>query len=230
MEFILSGKLRDKVGSRHAVKSRKNGQIPAVLYGRAIENLHFSVNRRKLDELLRHHEKFLQIKIGDMKPVNVIIQDIQYDAISGEVLHLDVRSVKLDEKISADVSLKIIGSELAPGVQEGGNLEIIIHELTVSCFPDKIPESIEIDVSEMKMDETKTGKDIEPIEGVEVVIDADEILVHMVKAIDVEAETDIEQSLQEIEESEPTVQKQKEPEQEADKEADKDADKGRKGK
>jgi large subunit ribosomal protein L25 len=211
MENVLTGYPREKLGTDASENLRKQEKIPAVLYGKGVENVHFYIEKAELQKALRLHEKLLNIKIGKKEAIPTLIQEIQYEPVGGDMLHIDFHVVKLDEAIEVDVSIETIGSELSPGIQEGGNLEIHLHEITVSCFPDRIPEKMTIDVSGMVIGDSKTVGDLEVIEGVEIISDSEEVILSITQPIDVEAETDIEESLQELEGAEPTVQKQKEP-------------------
>jgi len=209
MEHVLEVVTRETKGSRSSQKSRNEGNIPGVLYGKALENKHFLIEEQKLMEILRHHEKLVSLKIGKDKPVDALIHEVDYEPVSGKVLHLDLHQVKLDEKIEISVPVEMIGSDISPGVVKGGTVDLILHTVTVSCFPNVIPEQLVVDVSEMDIGDSKYVKDLDLIEGIEVVSDAEEVLITMNAPVDIEAETDIEESLKELEE-EPTVLKQKE--------------------
>lgn len=221
METVLKGYKRDRRGTKACKKLRKEGKIPAVLYGKDIDTVHMSVDRMEIERLLRQQERLLSLSVGKDKAVPALVQDIQYEPIRGDILHLDFLMVNLDEKIEVDVAVELVGAELTPGVQEGGNLETVLHDVSVLCLPDQIPEALTLDVSKMNIGDTKTVADLELPEGIEVNTEADEIVAAVHEPVDVEAATDIEESLQEIETAEPTVQKQKEPDEIAEEEKEK---------
>jgi len=219
MDTVLKGYERKETGTRASQKLRNEEKIPAVLYGKDTKNTNFYIEKQEVEKLLRRQERLLNLSIGKGDPVPTLIQDIQYEPIKGDMLHIDFLKVSLDEKIEVDVPVELRGSELSPGVQEGGNLETVLHEITVLCFPDRIPESLSLDVSGMGIGEVKTVSELEQVEEVEILTDAEEIVASVHEPVDVEAATDLEESLQEIEAGEPTVQKQKEPEEIETKEA-----------
>jgi len=211
MEVTLTAYPRGKTGSREARKLRRENKVPAVVYGGGGENVNVYVEKREAEKVVSHQERFLTLRIegGDSFPA--LVQDVQYDPVSGDVLHLDFMRVQKDEKVEVEVPLELVGAELAPGVQEGGNLEILIHEVTVSCLPGSIPETLTLDASDMTIGDSKTVADIDPVEGVEILLDPGEVVAAVLEPVDVEAETDVEESLKEVEGPEPAVQKQKEP-------------------
>ncbi len=212
MEEIIEVKSREKLGTRATIELRKAGSVPAVLYGKGIPSVHFSVDRKLAEEIMRHTEKLLKVKVGKAEAVPALIQDVQLNAISGEIIHFDALVVRLDEKVEMSVTVEIFGADVSPGIQEGGALEINVHEVMVSCFPDRIPEKLEIDASQMVIGDIKHVSDLVMPEGVELLGDLEENLILISEPVEIEAATDIEASLEELEGAEPTVQKQKEDE------------------
>ena len=91
-----------------------------------------------------------------------------------DLVHLDLHEVKLDEKIEADVTIELIGTEDAPGVKEGGVLEHVTHEITISALPTAIPESIPADVSGMVIGDTLQLSALIAPEGVEFALGEDQ--------------------------------------------------------
>ncbi|MFH1709410.1 MAG: 50S ribosomal protein L25 [Planctomycetota bacterium] len=201
----LDAQKRGAVGSHASTAERTGGRVPGVLYGRGFANLHFTLDRRKLDDVLRHQAKLVQIAIAGVEPVHALIQDLQHDVITHAVLHIDARVVRLDEKIEVRVPVEPMGIEMTPGVAEGGSLELHLHELLVSCFPHEIPDRITIDVSDLKIGDVKRVSAAVVPAGVTIVTAGDEVLVSVVQPVDVAAETNVEASLKELEGAEPTV-------------------------
>ena len=102
-----------------------------------------------------------------------MIKDQQRHPVRGQVIHLDLLEVKLDEKIEADVTIELLGTEEAPGVKEGGVLEHVTHQITISALPTEIPESIAADVSGMEIGDTLQLAMVEPPEGVSFALGED---------------------------------------------------------
>ena len=104
--------------------------------------------------VLVHGGALIDVEIEGSAAVPVVIKEQQRDPVRGDLVHLDLQEVKLNEKIEADVTIELIGTEDAPGVKEGGVLEHVTHEITISALPTAIPESIPADVSGMVIGDT----------------------------------------------------------------------------
>ena len=158
---------RNDFGSRSTRRLRKSGLVPGIVYGGGSDTRHFQVNERELRNVLVHGGALIDIEL-DGKSTPVVIKDQQRHPVRGEVMHLDLLEVKLDEKIEADVTIELLGTEEAPGVKEGGVLEHVTHQITISALPTEIPESIAADVSGMEIGDTLQLAMVSPPEGVEL--------------------------------------------------------------
>ncbi len=171
MELIeLNVKTRQEKGKGHARFIRKNGAVPAVLYGGQTEPVMLSVETPDLTKLLRESSSssiFLNLAVkGDEKAKRtVLLKEIQMDTFNTEYLHVDFQEVDLDAKITVSVLVEAVGESI--GVKEGGVLQIIRRELDVICKPTDMPESIAIDITELEVgdvvhvEEIELGSDIE---------------------------------------------------------------------
>jgi large subunit ribosomal protein L25 len=100
-----------------------------------------------------------------------VVKEQQYHPVKGDVIHMDFLEVNLDEKIEAEVSLELEGTEQAPGVREGGVLEHVLREVTVEALPTEIPEVLVVDVSGMEINDNVTLEAVVAPEGVTIVAD-----------------------------------------------------------
>ncbi|MEX2253758.1 MAG: 50S ribosomal protein L25 [Thermoleophilaceae bacterium] len=169
---------RGERGSRAARRLRREGYVPGVLYGGENgDSVSFKVGDHELRRVLQDGAALLDVSVGSGKPLPVIVKDQQQHPVRGEVLHLDLLQVKLDETIQTTVALELEGSEESPGVKEGGVLEQVTHELNIEALPTDIPERIVADVSAMEVAATLTLADISIPPKVEVLDDPEETTI-----------------------------------------------------
>ena len=139
--------------SRSTRRLRREGMIPGVLYGRDRDNLAFSVGALELRHALAATGAVLEVDL-DGQTTNAVLKESQVHPVRGEITHVDLFRVDVNQPIEAPVSITLTGSDEAPGVQEGGILEQPTREVTVESLPGDIPETIEFDVSEAQMGDT----------------------------------------------------------------------------
>jgi large subunit ribosomal protein L25 len=177
----LKAQPRTEFGSRESRRLRRAGFVPGVVYASGAEARAFQVGARDLRNVLVHGGALIDVEIEGSKAVPVVIKEQQHHPVRGDVIHLDLQEVKLDEEIQAEVAIELIGSEEAPGVNEGGVLEHVTHEVTISALPTAIPESIPADVSGMEIGDTLQLSALIAPEGVEFFLaedqNADEITI-----------------------------------------------------
>jgi large subunit ribosomal protein L25 len=168
---------REEFGSRTSRRLRKSGRVPGVVYGGAEgECINFSADARELRRILVGAGALIDLTVGgETKPV--IVKDMQQHPVRGHLLHIDFLQVRLDEKIQTTVPLVAEGGEEAPGVKEGGVLEVPTHLLNIEALPTEIPEQIVADVSGLGMAETMHLSALTPPNGVTFLDDPDETII-----------------------------------------------------
>ncbi len=164
---------RTEFGSRSTRRLRRSGLVPGIVYGGDSETRHFQVGVGELRSVLVHGGALIDLQF-DGKATPVVIKDEQRHPVRGQVMHLDLLEVKLDEAIEADVEVELLGAEDSPGVKEGGVLEHVTHQVTISALPTDIPESIAADVSGMEIGDTLQLAMVPAPEGVEYALGEDE--------------------------------------------------------
>ena len=145
---------RDIFGSRATRRLRRDGLVPGVVYGQGGDARPFQVPARELRNVLIAGQTLLDLEVDGSKAVPVVIKEQQHHPVRGDVLHLDLLEVRLDEEIQSEVPVELEGADQAPGVREGGVLEHVTREITVEALPTEIPEQITVDVSEMEINDT----------------------------------------------------------------------------
>lgn len=231
-KVILKAEIRTEVGKEALKKLRRQDLVPAVIYKAKGKATNLKLVKRDLFKAL-HTEAgenvIINLKLSgeadspkkktastsksaaEKSPSKtVIVKEIQYHPIKGNVLHIDFSQISLTEKLTVDVPVETKGESL--GVKEGGVLEHILWELKVECLPTNIPEKIEVNVTDLKIGDTIHVKALSIPAEVKVLSDPEAIVVS-VKPPTVEK---VEEEVIEEEPTEPEViteRKEKEPEE-----------------
>jgi large subunit ribosomal protein L25 len=168
---------REEFGSRVSRRLRKTGKVPGVVYGASDGGaVSFAADARELRRVLVGSGALIDLKVdGEARPV--ILKELQQHPVRGEIVHVDFVQVRLDEKIQTTVALHAEGGEEAPGVKEGGVLELPTHQLNIEALPTAIPDSITIDVSGLGIAETMHLSAVPAPEGVTFLDDLEETIV-----------------------------------------------------
>jgi len=161
---------RDSLGTSSVRKLRRQGLVPVNFYFHGGGNHSFAIEEKKLDEALKSDQHIFIINIGQEKQ-HVQIKELQYHPVTDAILHVDLMGFKMTEKISIAVPLVIIGE--SPGVKLGGLLIQNINQIDIFCLPTDVPDNIEVDISELDLNEHISVGDLEIAEGIEVLSNAE---------------------------------------------------------
>lgn len=206
----VTAKKREGKGKERSKKARREGLIPAVIYGKDMENVLLYVDYKEYISKLRRSDIKSSIISLDVegKKYNALLKEIQYHPVTYAPLHIDFHAIRMDEPVEVTVAVKLIGEPV--GVKMGGVLEFETRELDIKSLPESIPEAIEVDISDLEIGYFVKVKDITPPEGVEILEDP-ETVIALVSAERVEEEEVVEE---EVEEAEPEVISKKKEEEE----------------
>lgn len=139
---------------------RQQGNIPAVVYGRNSESKSIYINSIEFLKTIRENGKNGVISLDvDGSKQNVMLTDYQQDFIKNEILHADFLAVEKGSKVNASVRIQLVGD--AAGVKEGGVMQQPVHEVSITATPGSIPQSIDVDVSQLQVGENLTLADIQ---------------------------------------------------------------------
>ena len=174
MEIMnLKASQREAVGNGSSRVLRRDGKIPAILYGPNTEPIKLSIDKLELEPIFKSGavaQKLLKLQIeGADDTRNVMIKEMQRHPVSHNLLHLDLYEVSMDHKIK--VMVPVVTTGKCVGVEMGGMLQLIRRELEVFCLPDRIPEKITIDITDLDIGDSFHVEDLK-LEG-EVEIPAD---------------------------------------------------------
>ncbi|CAA6814660.1 MAG: LSU ribosomal protein L25p [uncultured Thiotrichaceae bacterium] len=181
-QIVLHAKKREEQGKGASRRLRKEGLVPAIIYGAGKEPSMIALQHSKL---LRYEQEdsffasILKVEIDGGDEENVLIRDYQRDPVKPKILHIDLLRVNMAEKIHTSVPLHFINDEMSVGVKEGGIMQRLIVEVDIVCLPTALPEYIEVDVSDLDIGGSIHISDIKAPEGVELMD-----MVHMEEADD----------------------------------------------
>lgn len=153
---VLNVKSREKLGKGASRAIRREGRIPAVLYGGKEAPIHFSLEPIQLHKEI-HTTGFLS-KVFEItvnkKAEKALARDVQFHPVTDRPLHVDFQRVTQGEKITVAVPLQFTNETKSPGIKRGGVLNVIIHNLDVLCDIEHIPSAIEISLEGLEIHDT----------------------------------------------------------------------------
>jgi len=170
-EFNLIAEMRDDQGKGASRRLRRQGKVPAIIYGAGREPRSLMFDHNKVLQQLEDpsfYSSILNIKVGD-KSRAAIVKDIQRHPAKRRILHIDLQRIVEDEKIKMQIPIHYLGEEEAVGVKlGGGTVSKLMTELEISCLPKDLPEFLEVDISELELDQMLNVSDINLPEGTEI--------------------------------------------------------------
>ena len=207
---VLNVDIREATGKEANKKLRVAGSVPGVLYQKGQKATSLKMDARELFHILHTSAGenviiTLKVKSSDSdkasgKDRTVIIKEIQYEPIKGDVLHIDFSEISLTDKIEVNIPIDVKGEPV--GVKtDGGVLDNPLKELHVECLPTNIPEHIILHVEELKINDSFKVKDLDIPEGVTVLSDLEQTVVSVMPPR-VEEEVSEEEAAEEAQEPE----------------------------
>lgn len=175
MSHILVAKERTDFKQSTLRRLRENGEIPAVVYGNENSSKAISVNNAELKQAIKQIGRNGIILLDCQgEQYQVMLSEYQKDPLKHEMYHADFLIVDMSEEVQANVRVNLVGK--SSGVKDGGVLQQSLHEVTITAKPLAIPESIDIDVSELEVNETIYVSDITLKNGVSINHSGDEVI------------------------------------------------------
>lgn len=172
--LVLKAEVREHTGRKAVQRMRRQGAIPAVVYGHKEEPVAVSLDAHDFVEGLHHGQRLMDIQIGKKKE-KIVVKEVQYDPLGKNVIHADLMRVDITESIKVTVPIELKG--VAAGTHEGGIVEAHAGHLEVECKATDIPEKIVISVKDMHVGDAVHAGDIGLPEGVKLVTAAGMVLV-----------------------------------------------------
>jgi len=168
MSVVLDVEVREDTGTGNAREARRQGMVPAVIYGGDEAPVSVSV---KFNEVLKaiNSGQFLSNMIElshDGKKQKVITKDVQFHPVKDMPMHVDFYRVTAKSIIEVEVSVNFIGEDVAPGMKEGGALNVVRYQIEVKCPAGSIPDQIDVDISNMEIGDSIHISEVALPEGV----------------------------------------------------------------
>ncbi|MCA9251376.1 MAG: 50S ribosomal protein L25 [Phycisphaerales bacterium] len=167
----ISAEPRTLLGSKHTRRMRKNGKMPAIIYGHGEKPEPITIDAHEAENLLDHHSRVIELQLNGSKS-SFLIKSVQYDYLGTNPIHLDLMRVNVNERIQVNVEIELRGT--AKGTEEGGVVSQILNAVEVECILTNIPESIRASIAHLDINDDLLVKDLELPEGVTAVTDGEE--------------------------------------------------------
>jgi len=179
--LLLKAEIREQTGSKAVRKVRKQGKIPAIVYGHKQEPVAVSLDEHNFAEGLHHGHRLMDVQIGKKKE-KIIVKDLQYDYLGKNIIHADLMRVDITEMVKVTVPVELKG--IAKGTHESGIIEEHADRLEIECKVTDIPEAIVVSVKEVGVGDALHASDISLPDGVKLVSSPEALVVtcHLVAA------------------------------------------------
>jgi len=177
-DFKVQAKLREGRGKNDARRARRDGMVPITVYGGGAETVAAVAPARDLAAILRSESgrnTIFTIDVDGVGASEVMFHDRQIDPVKGRLIHADLARLVKGQKIDVTVPLHLVGEPI--GVKEKqGVLEQIIREIEIRCEPREIPDTLDVDVSNLDVHDLLHVSDITVAEGIEILTDAEQVI------------------------------------------------------
>src|SRR5580765_4313971 len=177
---VLEAQARKPGTKNEARRVRRDGKIPAVVYGAGKDSLSISVDPRVVTRILNSetgHNTIFDLALNGEKTKAMIV-DWQYEPIKGKLLHIDLKRIALDKVLRVSVPIFLVG-EAAGVKQEGGIMEQMLREVEVECLPGDIPTHFDADVSHLTFGKVLRVSDLPHSEKLKFLTDANQPVAHV---------------------------------------------------
>ncbi|MBC1475322.1 50S ribosomal protein L25/general stress protein Ctc [Listeria grandensis] len=175
MATTLEVQKRETKPHSNITSIRNAGRIPGVIYGYKAENVPVSVDSLTFIKAVRDNGRNSVFSVTvDGAKLNVLLHDYQIDPLKGDIEHIDLLAVNMSEDVEANVSINLVGD--SKGVKSSGVLQQVLYEITVSATPDKLPEVVEVDITDLDIGDSIAVSDIPKNADYEVITDVEEVI------------------------------------------------------
>ena len=171
---VIEGRPRGERGSRAMQRLRKQGLVPAVIYGADCDNQPLSVDAETIRGVIEQRARMVEVKIGS-KLQPAVIKDVQFDHLDSEIQHVDFETFNPEETIEIEVPVETHGNP--KGVKNGGTMEVVLKHITVQCKPADVPREITVEVADLDIGAEVSVAMLAVPSRVKVLDDPDQIVI-----------------------------------------------------
>ncbi len=180
-QILIEAKKRIPGGKNANLRLRKAGMMPAVLYGRGTEPAAISVDPDAVADIFDSdsgQNTIFTLSVDGSERANAMVKDYQLDPVHGKLIHADFLQIAMDRRLEVSVDVELVGE--AEGVKLGGLMDFVTRSIDIECLPGDIPESIEVDVSHLKINDYIRVKNITLDPKIEILTEPDVVIVTIV--------------------------------------------------
>ncbi|MEP9853560.1 50S ribosomal protein L25/general stress protein Ctc [Staphylococcus aureus] len=201
----LKSIIRQGKQTRSDLKTLRNiGKVPAIVYGYGTKNTSVKVDEVEFIKVIREVGRNGVIELGvGSKTIKVMVSDYQFDPLKNQITHIDFLAINMTEERTVEVPVHLLGE--AAGAKEGGVVEQPLFDLEVTATPDNIPEAIEVEISELEINDTISVADIKITGDFKIENDPEDSVVTVVAPTEEPTEEEIEAMEGEAQTEEPEV-------------------------
>ncbi len=181
-QILLDAKLRNETGTGTSRRLRRQGRVPAIVYGRKEHPLTLEVREKEFEKIIglaSGQNAIISLNLDkDGSEILALVKDIQYHPVTDKLLHVDFYRISLGDKITVSVAVEVTGESV--GVKRGGILEHILWEVEVECLPTQIPDKIEVDITALNIGDTVHVRDLKLAEGINILTEGEQTVISVV--------------------------------------------------
>lgn len=215
--MTINAETRDQVGKKIAKKLRKEGKIPAIIYGGEKETIPVALFGDDIKHILKSEKgenTVLRIQRDDMK-VDAMLHAIQYDYLSDNIIHVDLLRIDIEKPVYINVPVRLEGQAVGVKVEDGV-LDFVTREMRIKCLVTQIPNDFTLDITDLHSGSSIKAEDLDIAEGIELMSDPNTVICAVTSKAkeevleEVEEEVEGEEAKAEGEEEKPAEDKKEE--------------------
>jgi len=206
MTVVIKAETRKEVGKNAAGRLRRQGLVPAILYGGKTASQPLTLKKKDILEILKSQtgeNTIFRVTI-DSQEKDVMLKDIQINPVTDELTHVDLIEISMDKPVRVSVPVELVGEPVGVKV-EGGVADFLLRELEVECLPREIPEAIKIDISNLHIHQSFKVQNLDLPAGVKVYADPNAAMVVISSVAEEAAPAPTEEVIEGVEAKEPEL-------------------------